>query len=332
VAAVLAVALVVTGCTVPRPPGDSPLRYRDQVFSNVGVTSDLQYGSAPDASGNPVTLRLDLYQPTGDTQTQRPALVWVHGGGFSGGDKSNTVPVDVANTFAKQGYVVVSINYRLLAPPSCTSNPSQGVCTTAALEAQHDAQAAVRWLRANASTYRIDPARIGIGGESAGAITATLVGLHSEDVGSSGNPGFPSTVGGFVSVSGGLPQGVFASPGDAFGLFFHGTADPIVPHTWSEQTFANMINAGVPAWLEEQEGAGHVPWAQYRTLYLEQADYFLYIALDLGHAAGQPVSAAKAQARQLEHLAHSARVRKLVKRHPRLARLEKRARQLEHRR
>jgi hypothetical protein len=74
-----------------------------------------------------------------------------------------------------------------------------------------------------------------------------------------------------------------------------------------------------------------VPWAQYRTLYLEQSDYFLYIALDLGHAAGQPPSVARAQARQLERYAHSARVRKLVKRHPRLAPLRKRALRLEHR-
>src|SRR6188472_1308975 len=186
VLAALAVAATVAGCTVPAPPGAAPLRYRDQVFSTVTVNSNLQYGSAPDANGNPVVLRADLYHPSGDTQTRRPALVWVHGGGFSGGDKTNTVPVDVANTFAKQGYVVISINYRLLAPPSCTSNPSQGVCTTAALEAQHDAQAAVRWLRLNATNFGVDPTRIGIGGESAGAITATLVGLYSEDVGSSG--------------------------------------------------------------------------------------------------------------------------------------------------
>jgi dienelactone hydrolase len=306
VAALLAVALVVTGCTVPRPPGDSPLRYRDQVFSNVTVTSNLQYGSAPDAQGNPVTLLLDMYRPTGDTQTSRPALIWVHGGSFTGGDKTNTVPVDVANTFAKQGYVVVSINYRLLAPSGCVSNPSMPACTTAALEAQHDAQAAVRWLRANASTYGVDPTRIGIGGESAGAITATLVGLHSEDPGSSGNPGPSSTVDGFVSVSGGLPQGIFASSGDAWGLFFHGTADHTVSPKWSEATAGAMIAAGVPAWLEEQEGAGHVPWAQYRTLYLEQADNFLYLALDVAHAAGQPVAAARAEGRQVQRLQRQA--------------------------
>ena len=138
------------------------------MFSNVAVSRDLQYGTAPDSQGNPVALRLDLYAPTGDTQADRPALVWVHGGGFSGGDKTNTVPVDVGQTFAKQGYVVVSINYRLLGS-GCVANPGAPQCTIAAIEAQHDAQAAIRWLRARAGFLGIDPTRIGIGGESAGA-------------------------------------------------------------------------------------------------------------------------------------------------------------------
>ncbi|MBA3263524.1 MAG: alpha/beta hydrolase fold domain-containing protein [Thermoleophilaceae bacterium] len=55
------------------------------------------------------------------------------------------------------------------------------VCENGALEAQHDAQAAVRWLRANAATYRIDPTRIAIGGGSAGAVTSLLVDWHPED-------------------------------------------------------------------------------------------------------------------------------------------------------
>jgi dipeptidyl aminopeptidase/acylaminoacyl peptidase len=296
----LALAVAITGCTVPRPPGDSPLRYRDAVFTDVAKTSDIQYGQAPDANNNPVDLKLDLYQPTGDSETKRPALIWVHGGSFSGGDKTNVVPVDVANTFAKMGYVVVSINYRLLGS-GCVANPS--ACTVAALEAQHDAQAAVRWLRANASTYKIDPTRIGIGGESAGAITATLVGLHSDDAGTSGNPGFDSTVKGFVSVSGGVPQGLFAGQGDAPGILFHGTADQTVNPQWSVQAATAMLKAGVPAWLDLQNGAGHVPWAQYRTHYLEQADYFLYDALDLAHANSQPTAAARASDRQLQRMA-----------------------------
>ena len=79
----LASALALGACTIPAPPGDAPLRYRDIVFSGFTLTSDLTYGSAPDLQGNPVDLKLDLYQPAGDTQTRRPAIVWIHGGGFS---------------------------------------------------------------------------------------------------------------------------------------------------------------------------------------------------------------------------------------------------------
>jgi dienelactone hydrolase len=311
IAALLASA-VLAGCMVPRPAGDSPLRYRDQVFNNVTVTRDLQYGSAPDANGNPVALKLDLYQPTGDTQPKRPAVVWVHGGSFCCGDKTSPEIVDEATTFAKLGYVAVSINYRLLAPPGSCSGGTAGssTCVNAALEAKHDAQAAIRWLRAKAATYRIDAGRIGIGGSSAGAITATLVGLFSEDVGSSGNPGYPSTVRGFQSLSGGLPNGVFASAGDAPGLLFHGTADPVVPYQWSADTSAALSNANVLNFLEPLEGAGHVPYAQFHDQIVSQSDYFFYAVLDLAHAQGQPASAARA---------FDSQVKRLSEQHPTLA-------------
>jgi dienelactone hydrolase len=303
VAAILVLA-VLAGCAVPRPPGDSPLRYRDQVFNSVSVSRDLQYGSAPDSNGNPVVLRLDLYQPSGDTLTKRPAVVWVHGGSFCCGDKGSGPSADLANIFARLGYVAVSINYRLLAPPGSCSGSTAGssTCVTAALEAKHDAQAAVRWLRANAATYRIDAGRIGIGGESAGAITATLVGLFSEDTGSSGNPGYPSTVGGFQSLSGGLPNGIFAGAGDAPGLLFHGTADGVVPYQWSADTAAALSNAHVLNFLELLDGAGHVPYGQYHDLIVSQSDYFFYAVLDLAHAQGQPIAAARSFDRKAARL------------------------------
>src|SRR5215218_8726755 len=192
-AAIALGAALLTGCTVPRPAGDGTLRYRDQVFSAVTTTTDITYGSAPGADGNPETLKLDLYQPTGDTIANRPALVWVHDGGFTMGDKSSGRAR--ATLFAKLGYVAVSINYRLLSPDGCGGNPNPTpVCQNAALEAQHDAQTAVRWLRANAATYRIDTSRIAMAGASAGAVTSVLAATHSEDPGTSGNPGYPSTI------------------------------------------------------------------------------------------------------------------------------------------
>lgn len=294
VAGLVAVA-ALAGCTLQAPPGAGTIRYRDPVFSNVTVTHDIQYGSAPDSNNQPEALTLDLYQPTGDTNTSRPAVIWAHGGGFCCGDKSSADIPALANYFAQRGYVAVSINYRLLAPNGCTgANGVSTVCYNAALAAQHDGQAAVRWLRANAATYGIDTSRIAIGGESAGAIIATATGVHSDDPGTSGNPGYSSAVRAWVSISGGLPAGLFVDSTDSPGLLFSGTADGTVPFTWSAQTAGAMLHDGVPAVLEPLVGAGHVPWAQYSDLFEAQSNYFLYDFLDLAHASGQSAAAGRA--------------------------------------
>jgi acetyl esterase/lipase len=255
------------------------------VFDDVTVTRDVRYGSAPGADRKPVALTLDLYQPTGDTVSQRPAVVWVHGGGYSVGDKASGPASVLASRFAALGYLAVSINYRLLSPRGCGG--PLGVtseCYAAAIEAVHDAQAAVRWLRANATTHRIDPDRIAIGGESAGGITAAGVGVYADQPGASGNPGYPSTVRAWVSISGGLPGGAFVDRTDATGLLFHGTADAVVPYRYSDETAQAMRRSGVPVALETLQGAGHVPWEAYRDRIIDRSETFLYTHLDLAHA------------------------------------------------
>jgi acetyl esterase/lipase len=318
------VIVVLAGCSLSAPPGAGPLRYRDAVFPNITQTSNVQYGSAPDLNGNPVALTLDLYQPAGDTVAARPAIVWVHGGGYCCGDKSSGPSANLAQEFAHYGYVTVSINYRLLAPNGCSAGNGvvSSTCFTAALAAENDAQAAVRWLRANASTYRIDPYRIGIGGDSAGAITASLVGLDPQDPGTSGNPGYSSQVQAFMSLSGGTPNGLFASAGDAPGLLFSGTADPTVPFAWSAQTAADLDNDGVPAILEAWPGAGHDPYAQFQTQIDSQTDYFFYDFLDAASAQGST----RAQARTFQRYAQT-----MARKHPAFGRALKRAIARQHR-
>ncbi|MDP9236926.1 MAG: alpha/beta hydrolase [Chloroflexota bacterium] len=285
----MAAAPILVAClpsVVARPVGAAPLRYRDEVFSNVTVTSDLQYGAAPGVDGNASALKLDLYQPAGDKAAARPALIWVHGGGYAGGDKAIGPSAFLANEFARLGYVTVSINYRLLAPHGCTAAGGiSATCLAAGVAAVNDAQAAVRWLRANAATYRIDLDRIGIGGESAGAITATGVGVDSDQVGNSGNPGYSSKVNAWVSISGGVPGGVFVDNTDPPGFLFSGTADGTVPYRWSVETATAMQAAGVPVFLKTLEGAGHVPWVQYQDLFESQSDDFFYEFLDDAHAS-----------------------------------------------
>jgi para-nitrobenzyl esterase len=277
-------ATALAGCTVPRPAGEGQQRYRDQVFSSVTTTNDLTYGSAPDLDGNQVTLELDLYQPAGDTIAKRPAVVYVHGGGFTKGDKSGGR--GMATFFAQLGYVAVSINYRLLSPDGCGGNPNPTpLCQTAALAAQHDAQAAVRWLRAHASTYRIDTSRIAMEGASAGAVTSVLAATHSDDPGTSGNPGYPSSIRAAASVSGGMPTNDFIDKGDSPTLFIHGTEDHVVPYAWAVQNATAMYNLGILTVLEPIEGAAHGLPAVYGQLIDEQSDYFLYFAMDLANAA-----------------------------------------------
>jgi acetyl esterase/lipase len=277
-----------TGCNCPlpdkTPPGAAPLRYRDLVFPNVTTITDVTYTTAVNQQGQPVTLMLDVYQPTGDTITSRPAIVWVHGGSFAFGSKTSAELIDEATTFAGKGYVNVSINYRL-SPNGCTGSGTVSECVTAIVDAMHDTQTAVRFLRANAAVYGVDTSRIACGGTSAGAITALNVGYNPNDVGTNPDyPGFSSAVGGAVSLSGAEILGT-PNAGDAPALLFHGTNDTLVPYQWAVTTVNNALAAGLDAFLTTWQGAGHVPYLQNRTQILEQTTNFLYWELDLQHAA-----------------------------------------------
>jgi acetyl esterase/lipase len=273
----LALTLLLAACEQGLvPPGEGIVRYRDQVFPTVTTTSGIVYGSAVDQTGATVTLRLDVYRPTGDTVTSRPLVVFVHGGGFSGGTRTSPEIVDEATYLAQRGYVTASISYRLVSGGCSGSNPVT-VCLTAISHATIDAQSAITFLKANAATYGIDTTRVAIAGTSAGAITAANVALST-----AGNP--VSGVRAAVSLSG-AGLGPAANPGDAPLLLFHGTADPLVPYQWALNTFNAANSNGVRAVMTTWEGAGHVPYLEHRTEILEQTRNFFWWHLDLAHAA-----------------------------------------------
>jgi acetyl esterase/lipase len=275
-------SLVAAGCDLNllTPSGPAPLRYRDEVFADVTRTNGIVFGSAPDQTGATVTLRLDKYEPAGDTATARPAIVWVHGGGFSTGTRTSPEVVDGATLFARKGYVIVSIDYRLWSG-GCFPPTTQ--CLTAITHAKWDAQAAVRYLRRNASTLKVDPNRIAIAGTSAGAITALNVGYGPEDVGTSGNPGFSSRVRAAVSLSGSAVL-TTPNPGEAPALFFHGDADPLVSYQAAVNTANAAEAAGLIVNFTTWPGEGHVPYIAHRVQILDQTRNFLYWTLDLAHA------------------------------------------------
>ena len=120
---------------------------------SVKAELDVSYGKTPEQE-----LKLDVYQPKSGGD-KLPACVLVHGGGWTGGNKEKFRPLAIA--LAERGYVVANIEYRLA--PSA-KYPA----------AMQDCSLAVRWLRANAKRFGLDPKRIGTWGGSAGG---HLVGL-----------------------------------------------------------------------------------------------------------------------------------------------------------
>jgi carboxylesterase type B len=269
--------LVAAACDLPSiaPPGDGPLRYRDPIFSAVTVTSGVTYGSAVNLENQTITLQLDMYQPTGDTVTSRPAIVWIHGGSFCCGNRTSPELVDEATTFAKEGYVNVSIDYRLESP-GCAGTLSN--CLQAIQEAAADAQTAVRFLRTNAATYRIDPDRIAVAGSSAGGITALNLGFSSSE-----DPS--ARVRAAVSLSGAHIGVGDVSAGDAPMLDFHCTTDPTVPYPWAVDTLNAAQAQHLTAFLESWNETCHVPYTEHRQQILDQTRNFLWWVMDLSHAA-----------------------------------------------
>jgi acetyl esterase/lipase len=251
------------------------------LFGAVTRTPDVIYGNAIDEHGQATALTLDVYSPAADNNSSRPAIIWVHGGSFAGGDKTSSEIVDEATTFAMKGYVNVSINYRLsttICPQWWTPGPA---CDGPMINAMHDAQAAVRFLRAHAGVYGVDPNRIAIGGSSAGAITALNVGFNPDNAGDSGSPGFSSAVGAAVSLSGAKLLGI-PSAGDAPSLLLHNSTDFAVPYQWALDTVDSAHAAGLVAELTTWPEPGHVPYAGHRAEILDQTTNFLYWMLGLG--------------------------------------------------
>lgn len=146
-------SLIVLGLWGAAAHGQPAPTYNDVVYATVGTGA----------------LRMDVYLPP-DPQPHAPCLLFIHGGGWSGGSH-NAVPVAL-NQLLQNGFVVASATYRL------TSQEGQyGAGVPTWFPAQiHDVKGAVRHLRAHAFEYGIDPARIGCWGTSAGGHLSALLG------------------------------------------------------------------------------------------------------------------------------------------------------------
>jgi len=224
------------------------------------VQQDVAYGTV---AGHP--LMLDIYTPTETTSGLRPAVVLIHGGGWTSFDKSTMHSMGMF--LARSGFVAFSVDYRLF---HGTENlwPAQ----------LDDVQRAVRWIRANAAKYQVDPDHIGAFGHSAGAQLAALLGMEdTRDNSDAPLAKYSSKVQAVVDVSGPTDFTVHHdSDGDAFltaflggdyaghakvwqdaspvfhvaknvspFLIVHGTQDPNVPLAQAQELADKLKQAGV---------------------------------------------------------------------------------------
>ncbi|NNJ24720.1 Acetyl esterase [Planctomycetes bacterium LzC2] len=141
-------------------PADAGARLPRSLTDDLHVERDVTYVRRGDR-----TLEMDLFRPK-DAWGARPAIVCVHGGGWANGSRANHAPL--AQALAARGYVTATISYRLSGEAPFPA-------------AIHDCKAAVRFLRANAGRYGIDPDRIGAIGLSAGGHLAALLATSGED-------------------------------------------------------------------------------------------------------------------------------------------------------
>ncbi len=243
-----------------------------RLATQVDIVHDVEIGR-----GGGRVLHADIARPKQPTQTPMPAILWIHGGGWQEG----THQQNGAAALALFGYFTASLEYRL----------SGEAPWPAQLE---DCKLGVRWLRANAAKYHVDPDRIGVWGMSAGAHLAACLGVRGDakDLeGHGGHEGVSSRVRAVACYCGAFDLtddrtcndlmrqlctkvcgGPITAKPDAWRqispllhitpscppfLLVHGDKDDVVPIGQSERMEAALRTAGVPVEFVRVRGGGH---------------------------------------------------------------------------
>jgi acetyl esterase/lipase len=163
-------------------------RYLSEIFSNVTVTTNVQYGENisvfPPPTPALIPLVADVYEPTGDLLTQRPLIIFMHTGsylpiyinGTPTGSRNDSATVEICTRFAKRGYVVANMDYRLgWNPAGSNVDIRRGTLLNAVYRSIQDAKACVRFFKKDAATtnlFGIDPNHVILGGQGTGGYIA----------------------------------------------------------------------------------------------------------------------------------------------------------------
>ncbi len=229
----------------------------------VVVVPDVAY-----REGN-VAWKLDLAMPQERGDSPRPAIIYIHGGGWTKGDKRGQGIGSVLG-YATKGFVSISVNYRL--------DADKKACI-------EDVKCAVRWLRAHAEEYHVDPNRIGAAGNSAGAHLALMLAVCPPSAGLEGDgpyqeyssmvqsahcsstpimPGFRRGKGAGLDVK--IIQPMSYISGEVPPLYFiHGTADDKAPVAYLDEFVKALRNAGAKdvTYKRYDDGTGHGAYVKH---------------------------------------------------------------------
>ncbi len=268
-------------------------RFDHFIFSTpeTEVLTDISYGEAINDLGALQDLKMDIYRPLPavDPLEKKPAILFVHGGGLVGGDKSSEGAADLGALYSRCGFIYASIDYRI-----GWANGTDGCggdtvgLNRATYRAIQDAKAAFRYLKENADLYGIDTNYMFVEGNSAGS-TILLFSVYAgqEDfdpafltelgsIDSSGNTFYNHTFDAkaYIGEAAGFPRPHMLEEKYIPSLYFHGTCDSIVPYFsgpifYCYQPFINPIyygsweqvevfrNNNRPYQFYTGEGAGH---------------------------------------------------------------------------
>ncbi|MEM6964996.1 MAG: carboxylesterase family protein [Bacteroidota bacterium] len=260
-------------------------RYIDDVFQEVTKTT-VVYGFNDNIFGINQNLRMDIYEPEGDTHDQRPVIIFAFGGSFIFGSRQSME--SYCEQFARKGYVAATIDYRL-----GFLGTNEAAVTGAVIRAVSDMKAAVRYFRMDADTdneFKIHPDFILVGGYSAGAITAlhaaylddeddvedNILDIINDNGGFNGNTGdaenqsYSSEVFAVYNLSGALQRKEYLDEDETEPLVsYHGVDDDIVPigngvaNSLAEVDGSELLHEqadlhGLSNYIKVVDGGGHV--------------------------------------------------------------------------
>jgi acetyl esterase/lipase len=249
--------------------------------SEIKIYRDIRYWNKPDgieqdSSSDRV---LDLYLPQGNKE-KLPVFVFIHGGGFSGGDKKSTEAL--CSKMSASGFAVVSVNYYLtlkhekVPGVSCSAYMSKGlsekafhpVLQKAIKNASSDVQLAFGWIKDNAVRYNFDLSSLSISGGSAGAMTALYTAYISDQK--------ILPIKAVVNLWGGLENSGLIKKGCPPLLSYHGDLDKLIHIDYAYALQSRMKEIGnSKSALHVLEGKGHAMYNLITKEKIEEIAAFL---------------------------------------------------------